>query len=367
MHCEQTTLRSWLEGSCVLRLGKLVQAATSLDVPASSFLTATPPSSSDVERAKEAVALDHRPFISSSRQVIEIRQALLAALADEVAPTLSDVARRLGFKGNFKLYHADPALCRQIVQRHLKAAPGRRKIILAPALIKETLTHAIQSSSPKSLEQIARDLGYASSGSLRSKFPDLCAAVSKKVVDNTQLHYAKMRHYLEDALKKNPAPTLEEVARSLGCANNTLQTHEPELSSQLLARHRRQLEERKTALMKEAEAALAEVPPSSVRQLCIRLDVNAVTMLRYCPSTMKQIAEQHRLYVANETTQRQEAFLSSVLRIANDLVGQNIYPSLPRIVERLPEGHASDWRSTRRVVRETQRMLASTVGTFQNG
>jgi hypothetical protein len=367
MRCEHKTLRSWLEGSAVLRLGKLVQVAMSLDVPASSFLTATPPSSADVERARQAVALDRRPFISLPHQIIEIRQALLAAVDDEVAPALSEVARRLGFKGTYKLYYADRALCRQIVQRHLEVAPGRRKITVSPALIKETLTRALESSAPKALEQIARDLGYAGSGSLRSKFPDLCAAISKKVVDNTQLHYAKVSHALEDALKKNPAPTLAAVARSLGCASNTLQTHESELSSQLLALHRTQLEERKKALVKEAEAALTEVPPPSVRQLCIRLGVNAMTMLGYCPSAMKQLAEQHRLYIANETTRRQEALVSSVLGIATDLAGRNIYPSLPRIVERLPDGHVSDWRFTRRVVLETQRMLASSAGSFQSG
>ncbi|GEM_PF-3598794 len=259
----------------------------------------------------------------------------------------------------------DPATVAMSLRRNINAYC--EQVTVSPALIKETLTRALESSAPKALEQIARDLGYAGSGSLRSKFPDLCAAISKKVVDNTQLHYAKVSHALEDALKKNPAPTLAAVARSLGCASNTLQTHESELSSQLLALHRTQLEERKKALVKEAEAALTEVPPPSVRQLCIRLGVNAMTMLGYCPSAMKQLAEQHRLYIANETTRRQEALVSSVLGIATDLAGRNIYPSLPRIVERLPDGHVSDWRFTRRVVLETQRMLASSAGSFQSG
>jgi hypothetical protein len=354
MQCRPTRLRKWIDGTNTVRLGNLVHAATSLDVPVSSFLAATLPSSEDVESAKQAIALVHRPFISLSRQASEISQALSDVLREEVPASLTDIARGLGFKGAWKLYHANPSLYRQIVERRAqKSRPRKRNYDWD--LIKEILEQDLQSSAPKGLEQISRALGYADSLTIRKHFPDLCAALRGKIA----ARYTKLRQGLEDALNRDPPVSLQKVSRSLGFPYQTAQVHEPDLSSKITERYRSYREERKTNLRKAGEAALGEFPPPSFSLFCVRLGVHYRSIQKWFPCMAGQIAERYRLYVEDERRARKEAFIFKVHRIAADLLSQGIYPSLLKIFERLPERPVSDWNYCRETVRETQRMLGA--------
>jgi hypothetical protein len=356
MQCQSISLRSWLDGSSVLRLGSLVRIATSLDVPASSLLAATLPSSVDIERAKKAVASTRRPVIPLSSQTNQIRQALLDALEEEVPPSLTDVARRLGIPIAWGLNQIEPVLCIQVVERYKKQS-GRRRAPSKRVLVMEALEQALQSSAPKRVEQLARDLGYAGTTAFYIWFPDLCAALHEKIKANAQSLLAKVRQDLEHALKQFPPTSFREVCRSIGVDRQLARTQAPDLSARIVERHRDYMEERKAKLKEEAGAALQEFPPPGLENLCSRLDVAALFMRKHFPATMRQIVEQRRSYLKNETLRRREVFITDVQGIATDILKQGIYPSYSKILERLPEGSATDWSFRSKIVLETQRML----------
>jgi hypothetical protein len=51
----------------------------------------------------------------------QVRRALEAALHEEPAPSLNEIARRLGYGTTTRVRNAESDLCRQIVLRHRKS------------------------------------------------------------------------------------------------------------------------------------------------------------------------------------------------------------------------------------------------------
>jgi hypothetical protein len=85
-------------------------------------------------------------------------------------------------------------------------------------------------SEPAPLFQLAVGLGYANIGYIQQKFPDLCAAIRKKIVEVKQRRREIMRRALESAVHENPPPTLSDMACRLGYSTSSvLRAHEPEL------------------------------------------------------------------------------------------------------------------------------------------
>jgi hypothetical protein len=364
LQCESISLRSWLSGASGFQFKILVRMATSLDVTAASFLAATLPSSENIERARKAVALLGPAIIQLSPQTNNIRKALLDALEEEIAPSPMEVARRLGLATEQRLGQVDPSLYRQVVKRYRKLSYAR-KDSREQKLVKEALERAIESDVPTGLEQIARDFGYTCSSSIRSWFPGLCAALRNKINKNAQALFAKMRLYLENTLSQDPPTSLRESCRHIGCDRQQALAHAADLCSRIVARHNDYLEERKASLRRGAEAAFAESPPPTLNKLCSRLSVDVEFMRKHFPSTMRQLVEQRRLYMKNEISRGKELLIINFPKIATDLQSQGIYPSLPRILERLPKGSRVDREFTGQLVIETHKKLGippSTVG-----
>jgi hypothetical protein len=361
--CKIYNLRCWLDGTHAPRLENVVRVAQSFNVAASSLFAMVLPSPMEFACAKEAIARVHRSVNPRSRQASEIRQALLDALSDEVAPSLSMVGQRLGFSATPRLYRASRSLCQQIVVRYreTKGNYSRRQSgierIRVSTRIKQALKESLNSSKPRSPDQIARELGYANGGSIRNQFPDLCSAVRKKIAENKQLSYAKTRQSLNDALNQDQALSLSAVCRSMGYLLQTVQFREPELCSKIIERNRQHLEKQKIDLGRKMEAALIEVPPPPIYKLCRRLGVEEQFMRKYYPAMMRAVVARHRMYVENRTKNRNEDLADNVRRIAADLHSQGIYPSQPRIVELLPVHTRVHWGSTGEAVRTAQKML----------
>lgn len=156
----------------------------------------------------------------------------------------------------------------------------------------------------------------------------------------------KMHRALEDALHEHPAPTLSRLSSRLGySSSNVLKAHEPDLCEQLSARRRSHVVERRADLERRATAALGESPPPSLLDVCKRLGITVFFMNKYFPAVRQRIAERYRQWVSSVTVQRREKLSLDVRNIAAELQGLGLYPSVNKIVDRLPAGCCSEWKT----------------------
>ena len=294
----------------------------------------------------------------------EIRQALLAALDESAPRSLSEVARSLGYTNTERLYQADRELCHRIAARHRQSGrshwwrkPGATRICEA-ARLKEILEQSLKSNRPTSVHQIAVSLGYSNDGYVHQKYPELCRAIGEKIALAKQDEPDKMRRALEDALHEHPAPTLSKLSGRLGySSSNVLRAHEPDLCEQLSARHRSHVIERRADLERRAAAALSESPAPSLLDVCKRLGITVFFMNKYFPAVRQAIAEHYRQWVSSVTAQRREKLSLDVRNIAAELQGLGLYPSVNKIVDRLPAGCCSEWKTITCAVREARQAL----------
>lgn len=364
IQCPRSILQNWLDGATVPRLENLLRTARSLNVPASSLFAPSGPTPTNIAAAKDALASTRNRSVSPSRPAIQIRQALLTAL-DEIVPlSLSEVARRLGYKSTERLYQADRALCHKIAARHRQSGhshwwkkPGAARICEV-ARLKEILEQSLKSIESTSVHQIAANLGYSNDGYIQQKFPELCAAIREKIAHAESTRLEQMRRALERALRENPAPTLVDLSRRLGYSSSTvLRAHEPHLCDQLAARHRAHLTKCRADLEAKAKAALGEIPVPTVRDVCKRLAITLWFMNKYFPAVRRMIAMQHRRWAAAKTDHQHQLLLRDIRAIAAELQSHGLYPSVTRIVKHLPEMSRSNWKAITSAIREARKTL----------
>lgn len=315
VRCPHSMLHNWLTGAAVPRLENLLRIARSLNVPVSSLYAPAGPTSTNIAAAKQAVAVRGKRVVSPSRHACEIRRVLLAALDEDVPLRVTEIARKLGYTTTYSLYEADRKLCYKITARYRQSGGDRR---------------------------------CNGSGT-----PEACEVHAK------QGRLERMRRVLRNALHEDPPPTLTDLSNRLGYSHSAfLRRHEPTACDQLLARHRASLAKRKADLEKVATAALGETPVPSLRAVCRRLDITVPFMNKHFYAVSRMIVEQHRQCLSAETANRRALLLCQIPDIATALQNRGLYPSVPRIVERLPKESRRDWKTITSAVREVRNALA---------
>jgi hypothetical protein len=102
-----------------------------------------------------------------------LRRKLKSILGEEPAPTLTEVGKRLGFRGNNYLLEHHPDLCRAIVRRHSEYRKAQFNGI------PDKLRAILREEPPVPLRAAATRLGR-NPAYLGSRFPDVCQAISKR-------------------------------------------------------------------------------------------------------------------------------------------------------------------------------------------
>ena len=368
IHCPRSILQSWLDGRRMPRLDSLLRISQALNVSVASLFIREKSTSIDVTVARQAVTIAGQRSVSPSRTGDAIRKALRRAFREDTPISLSDVARRLGYTTTERLYQADRKLCHRISVRYRQSGkshwwrkPGATRICDVPRL-QEILEESLGTDEPVSVHHIAARLGYSNDGYLQQKFPDLCAAISKKVAERKQTHLEELHRTLKNALGENPAPTLAELSRRLNCTtSSTLRMHEPDLCDRLVVRYRKYIEERRCALRRAAESALEETPVPSLRSVCERLGITRWFVNQYFPDVRRRITEQHKRCSLAETARRREMLFEAVRQIATELHSQGIYPSAARIAGRIPRGLRCEWMTLNSAVRCAQKVLGISI------
>jgi AraC-like DNA-binding protein len=227
----------------------------------------------------------------------ELRHALEAELAssEEPPPSIHEVAHRLGYRNASPLRRRLPELARAIAARDRKHSPSQRESMSSEEL-QQALESILASSEepPPSIQEVAQRLGYRHAGPLRSRFPELCRAITKKhqnhnPFDRKRMSSVELRQALESILasSEEPPPSIHEVAQRLGyCGAYELHRRFPELANAIVTKYQKYNPSRKKRmssieLQQALESILAsnEEPPPSMQEVAHRLGYHGVSSL----------------------------------------------------------------------------------------
>ena len=178
--CTATSVYNWRNGAVTPRIDQLLQVGDRLRIPTAAFLmTKNFGGAVNWKAIKPAVAGYVLP-IMLHRPGKEIRQALRLMLRERPAPRLSEVARRLGYRGTEGLRRVSRSLCKRITGNYTESFgperyySGPRPRICGRRKIEAALKAALAQDEPESVPRIARRLGYVTSGPFFRPFPALC-------------------------------------------------------------------------------------------------------------------------------------------------------------------------------------------------
>jgi hypothetical protein len=185
-----------------------------------------------------------RRGIAPNRPADQIRAALLLASKEQPAPSMREVAQRLGYSIPTRLYIADSDLCKGIVRNFNKSGRNhwwrrRGAKLLDDLIVRKTLEESLSLAMPLPLHRSALSLGYQTEDPLTARFPDLCRAIKAKRAEVWAVRRSTLPAALEAALSEQPPPTLEQVAYRLGySSDSSICDREPHLCAKLAARRR---------------------------------------------------------------------------------------------------------------------------------
>ena len=177
-----------------------------------------------------------------------VEAALRAALRAEVPPSLAEIATQLGYLSVAPLQFRFRDLCRAILRKsraNLDLSSVPATIPIPRERIEQALAEALDEEAPISLSTLAKSISLRNKRRLYKGFHELREAV----VANNRLHRkqraAPIEKALQAALAEAPVPTLKDVANRLGLkSTGALTGRFPDLSTELKQRRHAELDNR---------------------------------------------------------------------------------------------------------------------------
>jgi len=293
-----TSAYNWRNGAAMPRIDQLLRISDRLRVPIEAFLTAG--RAADWKVIKPSAANYALP-IALHRSSAKVRQALRLALSEHPAPSLREVARRLGYRGTDGLRRVGRSLCKRITDNYQKSVGpepyynGPRPRICQPKEIEAALKAALAQDNPESVPQVARRLGYVTSGPFFKPFPALCRAIHLKIARRKAARIRQMRRIAEAALQENPPPSLRALAVRLGYKDKKVfARHFPDLGSKLQARRKALARKHAAQLREELQRYTRTEPAPSMAEVCRRLGLKHLTASRKFPKEYKLIVSRYQ-------------------------------------------------------------------------
>ena len=359
-------LYGWFNGDKMPRIDTLLRTWYRLHLPVACLLEDAQPALSSEARAEKSLEIRNARLVAPKRSREQIRAALEEALREQPAPSLTELARRLGYSTPARLREADGDLCRQIVLKHRKSGLShwwrRRgaKPICELSRAKAVLEEHLASDAPvPPLDQIAASLGYAIDLSIRRKFPKLTRALAARIAEQRRARVEAIGPALARALQESPPPNVRELATRLGFSSaSVLKAHAPALYQRLKALRRAHDQVRCRELQQNLEAVLTENPPPSLTSLYSRLGVTeSIVNSAGLAATRRAIGLRHRQYLAEQAQARRNAVRAAIQEIVRTLHADGICPSVPRVTALLPVGSLREWRVIQHAVNDARRGL----------
>jgi AcrR family transcriptional regulator len=240
----------------------------------------------------ETEAITGKPKRSRKNLSVEdidrMRQGLESLLRNDIDRplTMTELANRFGCSRRTLRVYF-PDLCDKLMKK-------REREEYVNGLRRALEKVLIDDSSPApSVDQLARKLG-CSNAVLRYHFPDLCRLISQRYMGLTDVE--AQRNALEEIMRRGEETNLSinEIARRLGCANSTLYSRFPEQCKTVVKKRWRA--DNIDGMREVLEAALVnnEEPPPTLKALSELLGCPAKNLDYYFPEMCRAIAERRR-------------------------------------------------------------------------
>jgi len=299
-----------------------------------------------------------------SRTPEQVRLVLEQALHTQPPPSISEIARRLGFKGTERLYQVDRNLTKQVVTNYRKSGasywwrkPGAVRIC-SLSDIQKLLEESLAQEHPVSAHHIAARLGYANDGYLQRKFPDLCRAIRQKIAAQREPRLSVMERVLKNALRESQVPTLIQLCRQLGYSSSlVLRYHFPHLCDEILVRRRHLRNQHIADLRKTLQLVLTEAPAPSFSAICRRVGLSAATLRENCPDESAAICSRYVRSRSETSRRRKEQLHEEVRHIVRTVHAEGECPSVSRVTALLPNTALKDWRAISASVKAARQEL----------
>lgn len=350
-HVSRSPLEFHLSGKNVPTIDILLRICRRLTIPIIAFLESDSGRAAAYwERARQSIY--PAQTVSAYRSVEKVRLALLQADHEEPVPSLTEIARRLGYKGTERLYQVDRDLCKRLSAKYRRSGQSHRwrkrgaERISEKVDIQKLLQESLALEQPVSPHHLAARLGYANEGYLEMKFPDLCRAIRQKIAARKVARLAEMERVLTEALKEEPVPTLGDLRKRLGYSSSEcLQLHFPELCEQFLARRQAAREQVKADLKRMLQGLLLEAPAVSLRGVGERLGRSVSYLKELCPEECAALGARYIRWRHEASQLRQARLLEDVREVVLQLHRQGKCPSVTRVASLLPSNALREWKA----------------------
>lgn len=350
-HISRTSFQLHLGGRSLPSLDMMLRICQELRVRLTAFLE------SDSQRAaaqweRTAQSIQQNRIHPSARPIEEVRLALLKAVQEHPAPTLTEVAKRLGYKGTERLYQVDRDLCKRLAAKHRQSGRSHswRKAgaprISEQVNLRKTLEDSLALEHPVSAHHLAAELGYANDGYLQRKFPDLCRAIRQKLATRKSERLVAMERLLAAALNESPPPTLNDLRKRLGYSSSEcLQLHLPQLCQKILARRQAAREQDLATLRRQLRELLLETPVVSLQAVSRQLDLSVAHLAELCPDECAAIRSRYVRWRHGASELRKARMFVEVREAVLQLHTRGQCPTVSRVMPLLTPGCLREWHA----------------------
>ena len=183
-----------------------------------------------------------------------------------------------------------------------------------------------------SLLTVAQRLGYRSVDSIYRRFPDLCRAITAKRKEYQEQFNRRLLQSLEAVLKDpcGPIPSLVEIAEQLGCSTDILSARFPKLCHEITVRYREQLKKQRR-LQLEDIINRGTFPPLSLQEAARQLDCATDTLRRNSPDLCYIIVERYQSYMSVRKVERDQRVVSEIRQAVFYLYSEGVYPGMRKV------------------------------------
>ena len=337
-HAGPCTFQTWISGRVRPTLDHLCRLAHQLKLPLIQLFQGVPAEwrgpahlGRDIDWLR--VRLQSQPRI----EPVELRRILAAALAENPAPSVAEVARRLKFRCTQTLVSREPEFCSQIalrrrecgvrpiVTRQLYPRSERRRV---EAIVR---TH-LEEESPPSINEIAAKLGYKGSGGIRERFPELCRVIVTKRKQQVLVKKDVIRRALQDASAETPPPSLKQIGRRLGyTAEGVFVRTFPDLCHAYKERRKAWSEDHRNRLGRSIVEWLAAEAQPTVSSVCRTFGISAAYFQEHFPQENAEVVQRSAERARKAREANTAALREEVFTVVRQLLQRNLYPSLPRV------------------------------------
>lgn len=335
------TVYTWLRKWGVPQMDMLLKICSKFGLTLTGFLTGQSVSDWHPSADRAQTRLPLVESLAPPYKKADVVAFLKAALEEYPAPSLPDLAARLGYKSADPLRNASPELSRSITARRRALSPrkGRPGYFVRDAqTVRSALEAALEMECPPSVDEMGLALKYKCVKALRKRFPDLCRRISVKRADSRRKSIRDGRKILEGALEEMPPPSLREVARRLGANNaNVVYRRFPDLSPPIVARHDAWKKSSIEHVRQKLNAVLEEETPRPMNEVARDFDLKEGTLRKRYKELCRQISARYAAYSQRTSEERKRLVIKAVREVAVKLIERGLHPSEERVRPLLKE------------------------------